>query len=72
MLKVKSDSTDVSEEMHKKEVMGKKKKVMYRWDNHVEPAFKKYVKPYRKTSDIVIPNNIHFEKDLNFGRIFKK
>ncbi len=43
---------------------GEKEEVMYRWDNHVEPAFKKYVKPYRKTSDIVIPNNTHFEKGL--------
>jgi uridine kinase len=43
---------------------GEREEVMYRWDNHVEPAFQKYVKPYRKTSDIVIPNNIHFEKGL--------
>ncbi|MEA5461235.1 hypothetical protein VB796_19385 [Arcicella sp. LKC2W] len=43
---------------------GEREEVMYRWDNHVEPAFQKYVKPYRKASDIVIPNNVHFEKGL--------
>ncbi|MCU0468403.1 MAG: uridine-cytidine kinase [Arcicella sp.] len=43
---------------------GEREEVMYRWNNHVEPAFQKYVKPYRKSSDIVIPNNVHFEKGL--------
>ncbi|MES2517781.1 MAG: uridine kinase [Bacteroidota bacterium] len=43
---------------------GEREEVMYRWDNHVEPSFQKYVKPYRKASDIVIPNNTHFEKGL--------
>jgi uridine kinase len=44
---------------------GEIEEVMYRWNNHVEPAFQKYVKPYRKHADIVIPNNIHFEKGLD-------
>ncbi|MBC7409695.1 MAG: uridine-cytidine kinase [Arcicella sp.] len=43
---------------------GEVEEVIYRWNNHVEPAFQKYVKPYRKHSDIVIPNNVHFEKGL--------
>lgn len=51
---------------------GQKDEVLYRWDNHVEPAFKKYVKPYRKSSDIVIPNNTHFEKGLEILVSFLK
>jgi uridine kinase len=43
---------------------GELEEVMYRWNNHVEPSFQKYVKPYRKHADIVIPNNVHFEKGL--------
>ena len=43
---------------------GEIEEVMYRWNNHVEPAFQKYVKQYRKHADIVIPNNVHFEKGL--------
>ena len=43
---------------------GEKEEVLYRWNNHVEPAFQNYIKPYRKTADLVIPNNVHFEKAL--------
>jgi uridine kinase len=43
---------------------GEREEVLYRWNNHVEPAFQNYVKPYRQTADIVIPNNTHFEKGL--------
>ena len=43
---------------------GEKEEVLYRWNNHVEPAFQQYVKPYRKNADIVIPNNVHFQKGL--------
>jgi uridine kinase len=43
---------------------GEREEVLYRWNNHVEPAFQNYVKPYRQTADLVIPNNTHFEKGL--------
>jgi uridine kinase len=43
---------------------GEQEEVLYRWNNHVEPAFQNYIKPYRKTADLVIPNNVHFEKGL--------
>ena len=39
--------------------------VMYRWENHVQPTYDKYIKPYRKTCDIVIPNNVDFKKGLD-------
>jgi uridine kinase len=33
--------------------------VMYKWHNHVVPAYKEYLLPYRETSDRVITNNTH-------------
>ncbi len=38
--------------------------VMYRWKYHVLPTYKRYIKPYRAEADLVIPNNIHFQKGL--------
>ena len=31
--------------------------VRYKWDNHVRPAYQKYLLPYKDRSDIVIENN---------------
>ncbi|MEP4093866.1 uridine kinase [Reichenbachiella sp.] len=31
--------------------------VLYRFENHIMPAYKKYIKPYKHDSDIIIPNN---------------
>ncbi len=38
--------------------------VMYKWENHVVPAYKEYLLPYRDTSDKVIPNNSHVADDM--------
>lgn len=38
--------------------------VMYRWKYHVKPTFEEYIRPHKRSSDIVIPNNNHFEKGL--------
>lgn len=38
--------------------------VMYRWKYHVKPTYEEYIRPHKKSCDIVIPNNIHFEKGL--------
>lgn len=38
--------------------------VRYRWKHHVQPTYKKYIKPTKKSSDIVINNNDHFDKAL--------
>lgn len=38
--------------------------VLYRWKNHVRPTYRKYIKPYKASADLVIPNNEHFEKGL--------
>ncbi|GAA4456283.1 uridine kinase [Nibrella saemangeumensis] len=39
--------------------------IMYQWENHVLPTYKQFIKPYKGESDIVIPNNRHFEKGLD-------
>ncbi len=31
--------------------------VLYRFENHIMPAYKKYIKPFKHDSDIIIPNN---------------
>jgi uridine kinase len=38
--------------------------VAYQWDAQVMPAYKKFIKPYRKSSDLVIPNNTDCQKAL--------
>ncbi|MHA8065530.1 uridine kinase [Aquirufa sp. ROCK2-A2] len=38
--------------------------VMYRWKYHVKPTFEEFIRPHKRTCDIVIPNNVHFEKGL--------
>ncbi|MCU0421807.1 MAG: uridine kinase [Bacteroidia bacterium] len=38
--------------------------VKYQWDNHVMPAYRKYLEPYRSEADIVINNNKHFNHSL--------
>jgi len=38
--------------------------VLYRYENHVLPAFEKYIEPYREDADIIINNNKHFKQAL--------
>jgi uridine kinase len=38
--------------------------VMYRWKYHVKPTYEEFIRPHKRSSDIVIPNNHHFEKGL--------
>jgi uridine kinase len=38
--------------------------VMYRWENHVKPAYNKYLLPYRDECDQVITNNTHEAEDI--------
>lgn len=39
--------------------------VLYRYAHHVAPTYEKYIKPYKNDADMIIPNNIHFEKGLD-------
>jgi len=38
--------------------------VLYRYENHILPAFEKYILPYRDDADIVINNNDNFNQGL--------
>jgi uridine kinase len=38
--------------------------VLYRYENHVMPAYEKYIKPFADDVDIIINNNRHFNQAL--------
>jgi len=38
--------------------------VLYRWTNHVTPAYNKYLLPYKETCHQVITNNTHEAEDI--------
>jgi len=38
--------------------------VLYRWKYHVKPTYEEYIRPHKRSCDLVIPNNHHFEKGL--------
>lgn len=38
------------------------KDVLYQWENHVVPSFKRYLEPYKEEADLIITNNENFEK----------
>ncbi|MBN8703255.1 MAG: uridine kinase [Bacteroidetes bacterium] len=38
--------------------------ILMRVEKHVEPAYKKYIQPFRDSADIIIPNNHSFDKAL--------
>lgn len=38
--------------------------VLYQWHNHVMPSYKKFLKPYRDDSHVIITNNATFDKGL--------
>jgi uridine kinase len=44
--------------------------VLYRYENHVLPTFRKYIEPIKENSDIIINNNQNFEKGLDVMKGF--
>lgn len=46
--------------------------VLYRYENHILPAFEKYILPYRDGADIIINNNYHFKNGLEVFKGFLK
>ncbi|MEQ6119881.1 uridine kinase [Reichenbachiella sp. MALMAid0571] len=38
--------------------------VLYRFEKHVMPTFRKYIVPFRNDADLIIPNNENFDKGL--------
>jgi len=39
-------------------------KILYQWENHVLPAYKNYLLPYKETAEIVISNNTNTTDDI--------
>lgn len=46
--------------------------VLYRYEHHVFPAYQQFIAPYKAKTDIIIPNNLHFEKGLEVLIAFLK
>ena len=46
--------------------------VLYRYEHHVAPTYKKYIKPFKSDADLVVPNNHGFEKALEVIKSFIK
>ena len=46
--------------------------VLYRYQNHVFPAYQKYILPYKSHCDIVVNNNKSFENALNTVKLAVK
>lgn len=46
--------------------------VMYRYTNHVAPAYERYIEPYKYEADIIVPNNKHYKKALEVVVTFLK
>lgn len=44
--------------------------VLYRYENHVLPTFRKYIEPIKDKADIIINNNHNFDKGLDVLRGF--
>lgn len=38
--------------------------VLYRYENHVDPFYAKYLEPIKHEMDLVIPNNTHFRRGM--------
>lgn len=38
--------------------------VLYRYEHHVTPTYKRFIEPYKDQADLIIPNNHHVEKSL--------
>lgn len=46
--------------------------VLYRYENHVAPTYERFIKPFKEDADIVIPNNVGFERGLEVLAAFMK
>ena len=46
--------------------------VLYRWEKHVSPTYEQYIEPNKHNSDLIIPNNDHFEGALEVLVAFLK
>lgn len=38
--------------------------VLYQWHNHVMPSYNQYLRPYRDDADVIVTNNVSYDKGL--------
>lgn len=41
-----------------------REQVLYQWEHHVKPSYRKFLEPYKNDSDIIINNNEHYLTSL--------
>lgn len=41
-----------------------REQVIYQWENHVKPSYRKYLEPYKNESHLVVNNNEHYLTSL--------
>ncbi|MFN6945538.1 MAG: uridine kinase [Cytophagaceae bacterium] len=46
--------------------------VLYRYEHHVSPTYRKYIEPLKEEADIIIPNKKHLEKGLEVLKCYIK
>jgi uridine kinase len=39
--------------------------VLYQWNNHVMPSYMQFLRPYRDEADIIVTNNISYDRGLD-------
>jgi uridine kinase len=44
--------------------------VLYRYENHVMPTYEKYIKPFKNEADLIIPNNLNFDRAMDVLRSY--
>lgn len=44
--------------------------VLYKYENHIMPSFQKFIEPHKEIADLVVPNNVNFDKALDVIKAF--
>ena len=44
--------------------------VLYRYEMHVMPTYEKYIKPFKNEADLIVPNNLSFDRALDVIRTY--
>lgn len=44
--------------------------VLYRYEMHVMPTYEKYIEPFKSEADLIVPNNLNFDRALDVIRTY--
>lgn len=44
--------------------------VLYRYEMHVMPTYEKYIKPFKSEADLIVPNNLNFDRAMDVIRTY--